>query len=167
MARGMITSRPRLRSETRSGMWHVQDRHAMESHWVTPSCAANGQSDRPKLKLVPFVTLTSARKGPGRRQKVGNRWFFLSCRRFDTQPDMRDIGVATGHRSPAALGAGRLLWRRQMPGEKGAWAAESGRLSQCRHQPVASSGCKQLAPTLRDFVVALPKLLQFFGIMKN
>ena len=59
MARGMITSRPRLRSETRSGMWHVQDRHAMESHWVTPSCAANGQSDRPKLKLVPFVRVTA------------------------------------------------------------------------------------------------------------
>ncbi len=32
----------------------------MESHWVTPSCAANGQSDRPKLKLVPFVGVTAA-----------------------------------------------------------------------------------------------------------
>ena len=27
---------------------------------VTASCAANGQTDRPKLKLVPFVTPSSA-----------------------------------------------------------------------------------------------------------
>ncbi len=27
---------------------------------VTASCAANGQTDRPKLKLVPFVGVTAA-----------------------------------------------------------------------------------------------------------
>ena len=59
----------------------------MESHWVTPSCAANGQSDRPKLKLVPFVTPTSAAKrqkrGTSSLKKLGNLRFFLTCRRFD------------------------------------------------------------------------------------
>ncbi len=49
----------------------------MESHWVTPSCAANGQSDRPKLKLVPFVTPTAERKVPGRRQKARKPLVFL------------------------------------------------------------------------------------------
>ncbi len=29
------------------------------------------------------------------------------------------------------------------------------------------TGCKEVAPTLRDFAIALPKLLQFLGIMKN
>ncbi len=34
---------------------------------VTASCAANGQTDRPKLKLVPFVGHSDARKEMHRR----------------------------------------------------------------------------------------------------
>ena len=38
---------------------------------VTASCAANGQTDRPKLKLVPFVTpiLRSEAAGPASKSE--------------------------------------------------------------------------------------------------
>jgi arylsulfatase A-like enzyme len=41
-------------------MLHVQDGHAMEPHCCHRFLAANGETDRPKLKLVPFVTRMDA-----------------------------------------------------------------------------------------------------------
>ena len=39
-------------------MLHAQDRHAMEPHCCHRFPAANGETDRPELKLVPFVAPT-------------------------------------------------------------------------------------------------------------
>jgi hypothetical protein len=50
----------------------------------------------------------------------------------------RPLAWSLGHRKSAALGAGRILWRRQMPSGKGARAAESSCLSQRCHQPPTS-----------------------------
>ena len=47
---------------------------------VTASCAANGQTDRPKLKLVPFDWHADARKRYGRRQKARELPVFLDAR---------------------------------------------------------------------------------------
>ena len=68
------------------------------------------------------------------------------------------------HRKPAAPGARRLLRRRQMPSEKGAWAAESRRLSECSHPPVASYRLQGNCPhPPRVVLLASPKLLQYHG----
>ena len=61
-------------------MLHAQDSHAMEPHSCHRFPTANDETDRPELKLVPFVTPTAARKGQGRRQKVRKPVVFLDGR---------------------------------------------------------------------------------------
>ncbi len=43
-------------------MPHPQNRHAPEPHCCHRSPAANGETDRPELNLVPFVGVTDAGK---------------------------------------------------------------------------------------------------------
>jgi len=59
-------------------MLHAQDSHAMEPHSCHRFPTANDETDRPELKLVPFVTPTAAGKGHGRRKKSGTFRFFLT-----------------------------------------------------------------------------------------
>jgi len=49
----------------------------MEPNSCHCSPAAKGETDRPELKLVPFVTPTSAAKRQGRRQKARKPTVFL------------------------------------------------------------------------------------------
>lgn len=60
MARGMIIPPLCPRTKTRSGTSHDQDRHAMEPNRCHCSPPAKGETDRPELKLVPFVGMTDA-----------------------------------------------------------------------------------------------------------
>ena len=43
-------------------MLHAQDSHAIEPHCCHRFPAANGETDRPELKLVPFDGVTAAGK---------------------------------------------------------------------------------------------------------
>ena len=61
MASGIVTSQPCPRPETSSRMLHAQDSHAIESLCCHRFPAAHGETDRRKLKLVPFVGVTAAR----------------------------------------------------------------------------------------------------------
>jgi hypothetical protein len=47
-------------------MLHAQDSHAMEPHSCHRFPTANDETDRPELKLVPFVGVTDAGKAAGR-----------------------------------------------------------------------------------------------------
>ncbi len=44
-------------------MLHAQDSHAMEPHSCHRFPTANDETDRPELKLVPFVTPTAGARG--------------------------------------------------------------------------------------------------------
>jgi hypothetical protein len=136
MANGMITSRHCPRPKARSGTPYAQDRHAMEPRWSHRFPTANGETDRRKLKLVPFVCQTDARNESFRRQPgfacspnletpsgVAERWYW---HRANTIPDTSAGKVAALVLAHGGVTSGRCC-PKSFPGKFGTSGPKRGK----------------------------------------